>query len=69
MDRSLLPTTARLEYNGDNVYFVELMQSQLKPDGKGLGVFAEPTSDVDKLDAPSMEGLSEGSLLQYVDGG
>jgi len=58
-----------LEYNGDNVYFAELVQSQLKSDGKGLGTFVEPVSDVDKPAAPSMEDLSEGSLLQYVDRG
>jgi len=58
-----------LEYDGDNVYFVELMQSQLKSDGKDLGTFVGPTSDVEKPADPSMEGLSEGSLLQYVDRG
>ena len=51
------------------MYFVELVQSQLKSDGKGLGTFVEPVSDVDKPAAPSMEDLSEGSLLQYVDRG
>jgi len=51
------------------VYFAELIQSQLKSDGKGLGTFVGPTSDVDKPTAPSMGGLSEGSLLQYVDRG
>jgi len=59
-----------LKYNEENVYFAELTQSQLKPDGKGLGTFLwnGTVSDVDEPTAPSMEGLSEGSLLKYVDG-
>ena len=51
------------------MYFAELIQSQLKSDGKGLGTFDGSASDVDKPAAPSMEGPSEGSLLQYVDRG
>ena len=68
-DRSSLPTAAQLEYNGDNVYFAELVQSQLKSDGKGLGTFVQngTVSNVDETTSSSMEGLSEGSLLKYVD--
>ena len=68
-DRSSLPIAARLKYNEDDVYFAELVQSQLKSDGKGLGTFVQngTVSDVDKATTPSMEGLSEGSLLKYVD--
>lgn len=67
-DRSSLPTAVRLKYNDDSVYFAELTQSQLKPDGKGLGTFAQngTISDVDEPATPSMEGLSEGLLLKYV---
>ena len=67
-DRSSLPTAVRLKYNEDNVYFAELTQSQLQSDGKGLGTFAQngTISDVDAPAAPSMNGLSEGSLLKYV---
>jgi len=70
-DRSSLPTAARLKYNEDNVYFAELVQSQLEFDGKGLGTFVQngTVSDVDETTTPSMEGLSEGSLLKYVDRG
>jgi len=64
MDRSSLPAAVRLEHNGDDVYFAELIQSQLKSDGKGLGTFVGSTSDVHKPAVPSMEGES---LLQYVD--
>jgi len=69
--RSSLPTATRLEYNGDNVYFAELMQSQLRSDGKGFGIFAQngTVSDLDEPAIPSMAGLSEGSLLKYVDRG
>jgi len=45
------------------VYFVELAQSQLKSDGKGLETSVGPTLDVGEPAAPSMGGLSEGSLL------
>jgi len=57
-----------LKYNEENVYFAELTQSQLKPDGKGLGTFLwnGTVPDVDEPTTPSMEGLSEGSLLKYV---
>jgi len=53
------------------VYFSELIQSQLKPDGKGLGTFVQNATapDADESNVPSMEGLSEGSLLKYVDRG
>ena len=70
-DRSSLSTAARLEYNGDNVYFAELIQSQLESDGKGLGTFVQngTVSDLDEPTTPSMGGLSEGSLLKYVDRG
>ena len=66
MDRSSLPPAVRLKYNGDNVYFAELVRSQLKPDGKGLGIFLQngTVPDVDEPATPSMEGLSEGSLLK-----
>jgi len=59
MDRSSLPVA------------VKLVQSQLKSSGKGLGTFVQngSVSDADKPAAPWMEGLSERSLLQYVDGG
>ena len=68
-DRSSLPTATRLNYSEDNVYFAELTQSQLRSDGKGLGTFSQngTISDVDEPTTPSMEGLSEGSLLKYVD--
>ena len=68
-DRSALPTAVRLKYNEDNVYFAELMQSQLKPDGKGLGEFVQngTISNLNEPVAPSMQGVSEGSLLKYVD--
>jgi len=68
-DRSSLPPAVRLKYNGENVYFAELVQSQLKSDGKGLGAFIQNGTvfDVDEATTPSMEGLSEGSLLKYVD--
>ena len=68
-DRSSLPPPVRLKYNEDNVYFAELVQSQLKSDGKGLGAFVQngTVSNVDEPTAPSMESLSEGSLLKYVD--
>jgi len=58
-----------LKYNEENVYFAELTQSQLKPDGRGFGTFVQngTVSDVDGPTTPSMEGLSEGSLLKYVD--
>ena len=70
-DRSSLPPAVRLKYNEENVYFAELVQSQLKSDGKGLGTFVRngTVSDVDEPATPSMEGLSEGSLLKYVDCG
>ena len=70
-DRSLLPGAVRLKYNGDNVYFPELVQSQLKSDGKGLGAFVRngTVSDLDEPTIPSMAGLSEGSLVKYVDRG
>ena len=53
------------------MYFAELTQSQLKSDGKGLGTFLlnGAVSDVGEPTTPSMEGLSEGSLLKYVDCG
>jgi len=68
-DRSSLPSAIRLKYNEDNVYFAELTQSQLKPDGRGLGTFlwTGAASDVGGPTTPSMEGRSEGSLLKYVD--
>ena len=68
-DRSSSPPPVRLKYNEDNVYFAELTQSQLRSDGKGLGTFSQngTISDVDEPTTPSMEGLSEGSLLKYVD--
>jgi hypothetical protein len=68
-DRSSLPPAVRLKYKDDNVYFAELIPSQLKPDGKGLGTFTQNGTipDVDELPTPSMDGLSEGSLLKYVD--
>jgi len=68
-DRSSLPPPVRLKYNGDNVYFAELTQSQLKSDGKGLGTFIQNGTvfDVGEPTTPSMEGRSEGSLLKYVD--
>ena len=51
------------------MYFAELTQPQLKSDGKGLGAFLSngTVSDVADPTAPPMEGLSEGSLLKYVD--
>ena len=68
-DQSSLPPAVRLNYNEENVYFAELVQSQLKSDGKGLGTFIlnGTAPNVDEPTAPSMEGLSEGSLLKYVD--
>ena len=53
------------------MYFPELVQSQLKSDGKGLGAFVRngTVSDLDEPTIPSMAGLSEGSLLKYVDRG
>jgi len=68
-DQSSLPPAVRLKHNEENVYFAELVQSQLKSDGKGLGTFVlnGTVSDVDEPTTPSMEGLSEGSLLKYVD--
>jgi len=70
-DLSSLPPAVRLKHNEENVYFAELVQSQLKPDGKGLGTFLwnRTVSDVDEPTTPSMEGLSEGLLLKYVDRG
>jgi len=67
-DRSSLSTAARLKYNGDNVYFAELIQSQLKSDGKGPGTFIQngTVSDTDESSTPSIGGFSEGSLLKYV---
>ena len=68
-DRSSLPTAVRLKHNEDDVYFAELIQSQLKPDGKGFGTFAQngTISDVDEPAAPSTENALQGSLLKYVD--
>lgn len=68
-DRSALPTAVRLKYNEDNVYFAELMQSQVKPDGKGLGAFVQngTVANVNEPVAPSMQSASEGSLLKCVD--
>jgi hypothetical protein len=68
-DRSSLPTAVRMKYNEDNVYFAELMQSQLKPDGKGLGTFIQNGTITDEGDMaiPSTESVSEGCLLKYVD--
>ena len=53
------------------MYFAELVQSQLKSDGKGLGTFAQNgmAFDADEPTTLSMEGLSEGSLLKYVNCG
>jgi len=70
-DRSSLPPPVRLKYNGDDVYFAELVQSQLKSDGKGLGTFLwnRTVFDVYEPTIPSTEGLLEGSLLKYVDRG
>jgi len=67
-DQSSLPPAVRLKYNGDDVYFAELTQSQLKPDGRGLGTFLwdEPFSDVEEPTTLPMEGMSEGSSLKYV---
>jgi len=58
----------RLKYGEDDVYFAELTQSQLVPDGKGLGTFAQSgaVSDVSSPVAPSMQAVSEGYLLKYV---
>lgn len=58
-----------MKYNDDNVYFAELMQSQLKPDGKGLGTFIQNGTITDEGDMaiPSTESVSEGCLLKYVD--
>ena len=70
-DRPSLPPPVRLKYNGDDVYFAELTQSQLKPDGRGLGTFLwnRTVFDVYEPTIPSKEGLLEGSLLKYVDHG
>ena len=70
-DRSSLPTATRLNYSEDNVYFAELTQSQLKPDGRGLGGFVQNGTvfDVDEPTTPSMEDLSGGLSLKYVDRG
>lgn len=67
-DRSSLPTTARIKYNEDNVYFAELTQSQLEADGKGLGTFVQngSISNGDGRIVPTMGGMSEGSLLKCV---
>jgi len=53
------------------VYFAELIQSQLRSGGKGLGTFLwnGTVFDVYEPAIPSTEGLLEGSLLKYVDGG
>ena len=66
-----LVSTWRTLPREDNVYFAELVQSQLKPDGKGLGTFLwnGAVSDVNEPTTPSMGGVSEGSLLKYVDRG
>lgn len=68
-DRSSLPTAVRLKYNDENVYFAELAQSQVKPDGKGPGTFIQngTISDPGGPAAPSLESVSEGALLKYVD--
>jgi len=70
-DRSSLPTATRLKYSEDNLYFEELTQSQLKSDGEGPGTFVQnaTVSDVDEPTTSSMEGLSGGLLLKYVDRG
>lgn len=68
-DRSSLPTAVRLKYNNkDTVYFAELTQSQLKPNGKGLGTFDQngTISDVNEAADPPTKSVSEGSLLKYV---
>ena len=50
------------------MYFAELVQSQLKSDGKGLGTFVQngTVPNIDEPTTSSMGGLSEGSLLKYV---
>ena len=57
-----------MKYNGDNVYFSELTSSQLEPNGKGLGTFAQngSVSNPDQPAAPETGVVSEGSLLKYV---
>ena len=51
---------ARAKPSKPDVYFAELTQSQLKPDGRGLGGFVQngTVSDVDEPTTPSMEDLS-----------
>ena len=68
-DRSSLPTVVRMKYNDDDVYFAELIQSQLKPNGKGLGTFVQNGSvtDSDEPVVLSTGTVSEGSMLKYVD--
>ena len=67
-DRSSLPTAVKLKYNEDNVYFAELTESQLKPNGKGMGTFVQngTISDMDDVTVPPVQSMSEGSLLRYV---
>ena len=68
-DRSSLPTSVRIKYGDDNVYFAELTQSQLEAGGKGLGTFIQNGSitNGDETVAPATGGLSEGSMLKCVD--
>ena len=67
--QSSLPPPVRLKYHEDNVYFAELVRSQLRPNGKGLGTFVQngTVSDVDEPTILLIDDLSEGLLLKYVD--
>ena len=67
--RFALPTAVRLKYNEDNEYFAELVQSQVKHNGKGFGEFVQngTISNANEPVGPSMQSVPEGSLLKYVD--
>jgi len=68
-DISSLPSVVRMKFGNENVYFAELTQSQLQPNGRGLGTFLQNGTIPDEDEsAVSIQGsASGGTMLMYVD--